>query len=85
MQRKIDNNIAYMLGFDDGRRNGVKIKEKELIEANTNLSDENRLLKQGIEELEDIRRKAMEYIEKYSDYNVIPYRIYEILKGGKNE
>lgn len=56
-----------------------------LIEANKNLVDKNNILKKDIEVLESRITKALKYIEKYSHYNAIPYELYEILKGDKDE
>lgn len=57
--------------------------EEKLIEANTKLVDENRLLKKDIFELERRIRKTLEIIEKYKKYNVIPLELEETLKGEK--
>ena len=35
--------------------------------------------------LNNINQRAIRYIEKYSDYNVIPYELYKILKGENDE
>lgn len=43
------------------------------------------LIGQENQELKEIRNNALEYIEKYKGYNVIPLELYEILKGGKDE
>lgn len=76
---------TYLMGFADGKRKGRESIEKELLQANTDLSDENRMLKKENMRLNNINQRAIRYIEKYSDYNVIPYELYKILKGENDE
>lgn len=55
--------------------------EKDLIEANTKLLDENKVLKRDIAILEKRINEAVKIIEKYRKYNVIPEELENILKG----
>lgn len=78
---ELDYTTVYAMGFRDGK---LKAQEngkinKDLIKANTNLVDENKILKGEILRLKNINQRAIRLIERYKKYNVIPLELYEIL------
>lgn len=77
----LDFSTVYAMGFSDGKQKAMTSSnaDKDLIKANTKLVDENKILKGENLRLKNINQRAIRFIEKYSDYNAIPYELYEIL------
>lgn len=75
-----DYSLIYMMGVADGERKASDLGVDGLIKANADLMDEIKLLKYEKQELERIRKNALNYIEKYKMHNAIPLELYEILK-----
>lgn len=81
----MNENIVLKFMEQEGQERKLTISEKNLIEANTKLVDENRILKSELKKTYKIIDRAKDYIEEKGRLKYVPDELLKILEGDEYE